>query len=140
MADDPTEEVTFFLPACGCNERRGRICFYHKLRTIQFGGRGKSPQTQMESRWAKDMPAYQRLRANGLQPPHIEGCAKLESTANSQLEIEMGDLVDNCIARGAKGSRKTIIPQIAENMAIAKDMDWTPNQSVDACKENRGVR
>lgn len=36
------------------------------------------------------MPAYKRMRDNGLQPPHIDGCAELESRASTQAEVELG--------------------------------------------------
>jgi hypothetical protein len=109
---------------CGCNERTGTMCFKHKLRTIQFDSRARSPQSQMESRWEKDMPAYQRLRWNGLQPPKIDGCAQLEQRANSQMEIEMGHLI-----------APEILPQVAEGMAISKEMGWAPQDSVEAMKD-----
>jgi hypothetical protein len=132
-----------FASACGCNEQRGRTCFKHKLRSIQFGGVKKSPQTLMEAQWHRDMPAYQRLRRNGLQPPQINGSAKLEATANSQLEIEMGDLVDQCVAADSGGdskqTRRKLLPKIAEGMAVARDLDWNPTNSVEDHKE-RNVR
>jgi hypothetical protein len=43
-----------------------------------------------ESRWEKDMPAYKRLREDGLQPPHIDGAARVEATAGDKLEVEAG--------------------------------------------------
>lgn len=109
---------------CDCNERLNRVCFYHKLKTIQFGGRGKSPQSLMESRWERDMPAYHRLRMNGLQPPKIDGCADLEQRAGSQMEVEMGHLID-----------KKTLPKVAEGMAISRELGWTPKDSVEARKD-----
>lgn len=41
-----------------------------------------------ERQWGKDMPAYQRLRANGLRPRGIDGCARIEATANSPQQVE----------------------------------------------------
>jgi hypothetical protein len=43
-----------------------------------------------EARWHKDMPAYKRFRERGYQPPQIDGCDKLEATAQSTLEINSG--------------------------------------------------
>lgn len=43
-----------------------------------------------ERAWDKDMPAYKRLREDGLQPAHIDGSARLEQTANDRIEIEAG--------------------------------------------------
>jgi hypothetical protein len=48
--------------------------------------------TQRESRWDKDMGAYKRLRANGVQPPRIDGAAVLESQAAHRSQIEMGQV------------------------------------------------
>lgn len=48
-----------------------------------------------ESRWSKDMPAYQRFRMNGYQPQHIDGCAKLESEAKGRWHIETGQPYDD---------------------------------------------
>ena len=49
----------------------------------------------MEDRWQKDMPAYKRLREDGLQPPGIDGSAALEAHAVTSKQIEMGTLVDH---------------------------------------------
>lgn len=37
-----------------------------------------------------DMPAYARLRRQGLQPPHIAGSAALERHAAEPWEVQMG--------------------------------------------------
>ena len=122
---------------CGCNEAGTVTCYYHKLRTIQFGGAKRSPQTQMESRWDKDMPAYIRLRHNGLQPKQIDGCAELESRANDQMEIEMGDLLTPLAAQTGKTVRQ-LIPGVNEAIAATRDLAWTPQDSVEAMKDNKG--
>lgn len=98
---------------CGCN--RFQICFKHKLRSIQFAGRGKTKTSQMEAQWDKDMPAYKRLRRNGLQPPSTKGCAELEKRANSQHEIELGHLFE-----------KKDIPKVEEGMALSRELEWKP--------------
>jgi hypothetical protein len=36
----------------------------------------------------KDMPAYKRLRDEGLQPPSVRGAADLEARAVSKADIE----------------------------------------------------
>lgn len=41
-----------------------------------------------ESRWQKDMPAYKRLRKQGLQPRQIDGCSVLEKHATEKWQIE----------------------------------------------------
>jgi hypothetical protein len=43
-----------------------------------------------EKRWDQDMPAYKRLRMNGLQPKSIDGARELEIRAETKTEIEMG--------------------------------------------------
>ena len=40
-----------------------------------------------ERRWAKDMPAFERLVKDGLTPEHIDGSARLEATAKTEAEI-----------------------------------------------------
>lgn len=46
-----------------------------------------------DKRWEADIPAYQRLRRNGIQPPRIDDCAELEGRATDQFEVEMGKIV-----------------------------------------------
>ena len=43
---------------------------------------------QREKRWNKDMPAYKRLRKQGLQPRGIEGSSLLEKHATEKWQIE----------------------------------------------------
>jgi hypothetical protein len=50
-------------------------------------------KVQMERRWDKDMPAYKRLREDGVQPRGIDGCATLERHAEHKTQIELGSLV-----------------------------------------------
>ena len=45
-----------------------------------------------EARWNQDMPAYKRLRQDGLQPAQIDGCAALEKHAEHEKQIEMSTL------------------------------------------------
>lgn len=59
--------------------------------------------TQREQRWERDMPAYKRLRDNGLQPKHIDGSGDMETRAIDSLEVEKGHLFgkDLAMARDA---------------------------------------
>lgn len=41
-----------------------------------------------EKRWERDMQAYKNLRANGLQPPQIDGSALREREGGSEYDIE----------------------------------------------------
>lgn len=43
---------------------------------------------QRAKNWDKDMPAYKRLRAEGLQPKTIDGCHAVEQLATSRHQIE----------------------------------------------------
>ena len=45
-----------------------------------------------ERNWNKDMPAYKRLRANGLQPKKIDGAANVEKSAQESGQVETGIL------------------------------------------------
>ena len=43
---------------------------------------------QSDKAFAKDGPAYKRLRKQGLQPRRIDGCAEVEQRAESRVEVE----------------------------------------------------
>jgi len=45
-----------------------------------------------ERNWNRDMPAYKRLRANGLQPKQIDGSAEVEKKAQESWQVETGIL------------------------------------------------
>jgi len=45
-----------------------------------------------ERNWNKDMPAYKRLRADGLQPKRIDGAANVEKRAQEGWQVETGIL------------------------------------------------
>lgn len=57
------------------------------------------------------MPAYKRLRKNGLQPKAIDGCAELESKATTQQEVEMGRIFS-----------KEQMPSVMEGIERAKEI------------------
>lgn len=63
-----------------------------------------------ERRWSEDMPAYQRLRKDGLQPKGIDGSAHLERHAKEGFEVEYGT-----IAGSDKGRKKAA--EIIKDMA-----------------------
>lgn len=68
-----------------------------------------------DGRWDADMPAYRRLRDNGVQPKQIDGCAELETRATEQFEVEMGTIVpDYAKSRVKEG---LAITQAMENAA-----------------------
>jgi hypothetical protein len=41
-----------------------------------------------EKRWERDMKAYSNLRADGLQPPSIDGSALREREGASEYDVE----------------------------------------------------
>lgn len=45
---------------------------------------------EREKRWDRDLPAYARMRKNGVQPRGIDGAAELERVAETKTEVEMG--------------------------------------------------
>jgi hypothetical protein len=74
-------------------------CYACKLSTINIapsvaattaGGAEAATVSAREARWSRDMPAYARLRADGIQPKGIDGSARLEATATERVEVEMG--------------------------------------------------
>lgn len=94
-------------------------CFACKLRSLQYAGKPPSPQSAFEKRQERDLPAYQRLRSHGLQPPSTRNCAELEQRAESQIEVQMGKLIDPKLLRQNQN-------QIAEGMWMAKEIGATP--------------
>ena len=47
---------------------------------------------QTERNWKQDLPAYKRLRADGLQPKRIDGAANVERGAQEKWQVETGIL------------------------------------------------
>ena len=64
-----------------------------------------------DKQWDADMPAYKRIRNNGVQPKKIDDSAYLESHATDQYEIELGLIVPK--------ERKA---QVQEGLAISKEL------------------
>jgi len=65
----------------------GMECFGCRVKTVAIapsatptraGGAKAAEVNARESRWNKDMPAYKRLRREGVQPERIDGAAGLE--------------------------------------------------------------
>ena len=70
-------------------------CFGCRVAGVQMGsnstttrGEGVAIINQREKNWSKDMPAYKRLRKEGLQPKTIDGCHDVELLATSRHQIE----------------------------------------------------
>jgi hypothetical protein len=45
---------------------------------------------KVERGWQKDMPAYKRMRKEGLQPKRIDGAAEVEKKAEHKWQVETG--------------------------------------------------
>lgn len=85
-------------------------CFGCRVAGISFGSnstttRGSSVAeiNQRAKNWDKDMPAYKRLRRNGVQPKSIDGAAALEARASTVAEVESRPNIEKLIERGVAG-------------------------------------
>lgn len=74
-------------------------CFGCKISGVQVSSaatptrrRENDAINRKEKRWDRDMDAYKRLRKDGLQPPHIDGSAKIEARAEHKFQVETGSL------------------------------------------------
>jgi hypothetical protein len=72
-------------------------CFACRVSGIHMGmnstttrGKNVASINSTERNWQKDMPAYKRLRSEGLQPKSIDGAARIESRANEKWQVESG--------------------------------------------------
>lgn len=72
-------------------------CFGCKVAGVRMGmnttttrGRRVAEIDKTERGWQKDMPAYKRLRQNGLQPKSIDGAAEIEKKAKHEWQVETG--------------------------------------------------
>ena len=101
-------------------------CFVCKVSTISFGS-GTAPTRRpgaeaveaRERRWKKDMPAYKELRAQGLQPPHIDGSADLVARAETRFEVESGQVLE--------GQAKKIEATVSAFESATGQSLYTPN-------------
>jgi hypothetical protein len=72
-------------------------CFACRVSAIHMGTNSTTTRGGMvastnntERNWQKDMPAYRRLRQEGLQPKSIDGAARIESRATEKWQVETG--------------------------------------------------
>lgn len=89
-------------------------CFRCKLVSVRFGNVDELAERRIEKQQERDLPAYQRLRANGIQPKSTRGCAELETRAHSQLEVELGGLIEPKLLRRHSS-------EISEGMQMARE-------------------
>lgn len=67
------------------------------IRSVRLGV--TSPRMLADRRDAKDMDAYARLRASGVQPKSIEGSAELERFAFTTHEVENRNVITDDVTR-----------------------------------------
>lgn len=91
-------------------------CFGCKALTIQFGTASEEASVinAREKRWDVDLPAYKRLRREGLQPKSIDGAKDLEAKATDRLEIDMGHILPDPADRA----------RAVEAMAMVEEAQW----------------
>jgi hypothetical protein len=70
----------------GCRIANVRVAPNHTT----TGGERAAQINATEARWQKDMPAYKRLRADGLQPKTVDGAANVEKKAKEAWQVETG--------------------------------------------------
>ena len=82
-------------------------CFGCRVAGISFGANSTTTRgaqvtatNRTAKNWDKDMPAYKRLRQNGLQPRGIDGAAALEARAETPALVEGRPDVERLVARG----------------------------------------
>ena len=70
-------------------------CYTCKLLTVSISAAATPTRSgpvvaklQSDQRFARDGAAYKRLRKEGLQPDHIDGCAEIEQRAEHKVEVE----------------------------------------------------
>lgn len=85
------------MDVCRRHDEYQDDCFRCRIETVAIApSAAGSPQAKVKNRveaeWNADMPAYKRLRKQGLQPDKIDGCATLEKRATTQAEVERGHL------------------------------------------------
>ncbi len=81
-------------------------CFGCHVRSVNFAAsctptrRRETVRTNnRESRWHRDIPAYQALVKNGVQPRTIDGCGDVVQTTAEPFEISTGIAVPNKAAK-----------------------------------------
>jgi len=72
-------------------------CFACRVSNIRMGTNSTTTRgskvaeiNKTERSWNVDMPAYKRLRRDGLQPKRIDGAAEIEKKAEHSWQVETG--------------------------------------------------
>lgn len=82
-------------------------CFGCKVAGVSFGSNSTTTRggrvaeiNRTERQWNVDMPAYKRLRRDGLQPRSVDGAAELEKHAKTEAQVEGRADVEQLVKRG----------------------------------------
>lgn len=111
-------------------------CFGCKLVSVQFGNVEAPPERLIEAQRAKDLPAYQSLRHQGLQPKATKGCHELATHAHTQFEIDMHGLVEPTLWKKTGSAVTDTMQMVREGMRDARDMGVT-TQDVKQWKDDQ---
>ena len=77
------------VPGCfGC--KVSQVGFAPSATPSRRGGAFAAKNVALEQQWHRDMDAYARLRADGLQPTQIDGAHVLEREATTPIQVEYG--------------------------------------------------
>lgn len=102
-------------------------CFVCKASTVSVapsampsrnGGAGAAETNARGAGWARDMAAYKTLRAQGLQPPQIDGSARLEH-ATDKFEVEAGHVFTSPEARREVRAQLTLAAEYESELRTA---------------------
>lgn len=82
-------------------------CFGCKVAGVSFGanstttsGANVASTNRTAKNWDKDIPAYKRLRKEGLQPKSVDGAAALEARATTVADVESRPNIEKLVRRG----------------------------------------
>lgn len=81
------------LPECReCGVRGVKVMVPPNISVYATPNKGAEARRvdRREAGWDQDLPAYARLRKDGLQPKRIDGAHRVEQGAETRLEVEMG--------------------------------------------------
>jgi predicted nucleic acid-binding Zn ribbon protein len=82
---------------------------------------------EREKGWSRDMPAYKRLRDDGLQPPGIDGCGDLEQQANDEWFVKTGGQF------GVPENRRDEINEMLADGQVNHN-NWSPVEEMQAAR------
>lgn len=90
-------------------------CFGCKIQTISFAPSAMpsrnmevAAKSEAERQMEKDLPAYARLRSEGMQPKSTVGAAALEAKAMSKVEVETGVIMNKRTSDKIEQAKTTV--------------------------------